>query len=173
MQKQDIQLIKRIINFIKVDLRQLLKTRGNLSFSTDCHGIVVFLMRKKRFYCVAAQYLFALLKCLGTQNWDQNLSLLTAVPIFHLQSKYGNMPAGKPHVALLSAETWLVELHEREAYLGLADGALLLYSQGIAHSVAGICLWAVCFTGGALGYGGWEDLHSQGGYPACSFLGEE
>lgn len=71
------------------------------------------------------------------------------------------MPAGKPRIALLSAETWLVELHEREAYLGLADGALLLYSQGIAHSVAGICLWAVCFTGGALGYGGWEDLHPR------------
>lgn len=68
MQQQDIQLIKRIINFIKVDLRQLLETRGSLSFSSDCRVIVVCLMRKKQFYCVAAQYLFALLKCLETQN---------------------------------------------------------------------------------------------------------
>ena len=162
MQQQDIQVIKRIINFIKVDLKKnFWKLEAASAFPQIATLLLLSWRERKQFCCVAARYLFALLKCLGTQNWDQNLSLLAAVPVFHLQSKYVNMPTGDPYIAVLSAETWLVELHEWEAYLGVADGALLLYSQGIAHSLAGVCPWGVCFTEGALEYGGWADLHPR------------
>lgn len=177
MHQQDIQVIKRINSFNKVDLKNFWKLEATSAFPQIAMILLLSWLERKRFYCVAAQHLFVLLKCLETQNWDQNLSLIAAVPIFNLQSKYGNMAAGKPCIAVLSTETWLVELHSWEAYLGLADGSLLLFSQGITHNIAGVCIredrGLTHGESASLGEPWGSRFTTQEGYPACSFLGEE
>lgn len=38
---------------------------------------------------------------------------------------------------------------------------MVLYSEGMAHSPAGVCLWQVCFIEGSLGQGGCAYLHPR------------
>lgn len=38
---------------------------------------------------------------------------------------------------------------------------MVLYSEGMAHSPAGVCLWQVCFTEGSLGQGECAYLHPR------------
>lgn len=123
---------------------------------------------RKQFYCVVAQCLFALLKC---------LEKLRTEPLFASWCSYFSFAE-----LVWEHGNWET-LHCRSVSRGLAGGTLwmrgvcgagwwcFLYSKGMAHSPARGCLWQVRFTKGPLEQGGPAYLHPRMAIQPVASLG--